>query len=149
MIFVAACAAPDRSAQARAEMMAADSAFDAAVATGGIEAWISFFDDSGAMVPNRVPIARGHDAIRALMGPELADTSFHLRWRPVFAEAARSGDLGYTIGRYEARGIGPDGKPVVTRGKYVTTWKRQPDGGWKAVVDIGNLDPADAPPVSR
>lgn len=147
LVLLAACGGVDRSAEARAGMMAADSAFDAEVAAGGLEAWVSFFDDSGAMFPNHGPITRGHQAIRRLMAPEFADTSFHLRWKPVFARAGRSGDLGYTIGRYEARGVGPDRKPIVSRGKYITTWKLGANGKWKIVADIGNLDPADAPPL--
>ena len=35
---------------------------------------------------------------------------------------------------------GPKGKPVADRGKYVTIWRKQPDGKWKVVADILNSD---------
>lgn len=60
-----------------------------------------------------------------------------LRWRPVGADLARSGDLGYTWGTYEFR---PQ-DAAMRHGKYVTIWKKQRDGSWKYVVDIGNASP--------
>jgi ketosteroid isomerase-like protein len=51
---------------------------------------------------------------------------------------ARSGDLGYTWGFYESRWRSEDGREQVTRGKYTSVWRRQADGAWKAVLDMGN-----------
>ena len=34
------------------------------------------------------------------------------------------------------------GAEVADRGKYVTTWERQPDGSWKIIRDISNADGA-------
>jgi ketosteroid isomerase-like protein len=33
------------------------------------------------------------------------------------------------------------GKPVSAVGKRVVVWKKQPDGKWKAIVDIFHNDP--------
>jgi ketosteroid isomerase-like protein len=59
-----------------------------------------------------------------------------LSWTPIFADVARSGDLGYTTGPWEFRPNGPDDKPVAF-GQYFTIWKKQNDGSWKAVLDRG------------
>ncbi len=59
-----------------------------------------------------------------------------LSWTPVFADVARSGDLGYTTGPWEFRPNGPDDKPVAF-GQYFTIWKKQSDIRWKAVLDRG------------
>jgi len=64
-----------------------------------------------------------------------------LSWYPVFADIASSGDLGYTTGPYESRS-GPTEKPQLRHGHYVTLWRRQPDGAWKAVLDVGSSNPA-------
>lgn len=64
-----------------------------------------------------------------------------LRWRPVGADLARSSDLGYTLGTYEFRPRDAGAQPETSHGKYVTVWKKQPDGSWKFVVDIGNASP--------
>ena len=60
-------------------------------------------------------------------------------------DVAKSGDLGYSQGTMTYTFTDPKTKKVFTiKGKYVTVYKKQSDGGWKAVADIGNED---APPV--
>jgi ketosteroid isomerase-like protein len=61
-----------------------------------------------------------------------------LSWRPVYADIAGSADLGYTIGEYVSTGRGPSGAAVQRVGKYLTVWRRQPDGSWKFMIDGGN-----------
>jgi ketosteroid isomerase-like protein len=64
-----------------------------------------------------------------------------LRWRPAGTDLARSGELGYTWGTYEFRPRDAGGQSETRHGKYVTVWKKQRDGSWKFVVDIGNAGP--------
>ena len=49
-----------------------------------------------------------------------------------YAEAARSGDIGYTWGSYA---VGPRGKPT-QQGFYVRIWERARDGQWRIAMDI-------------
>ena len=132
-----ACAAPDSGGQADA-IMEADRAFARATAERGVDGWVSFFADDGAMVGQTQVV--GHDSIRAAMAPAFADSTFSLEWEPVQADVAESGDLGYTLGRYESRRVGPDGQPVRQTGSYLTVWKRGADGSWKVALDIGSPD---------
>ncbi len=67
-----------------------------------------------------------------------------LSWEPVFADVSRAGDLGYTTGPWDFRPKGADDKPVA-HGYYMTIWKKQPDGSWKFVLDLGTQNP---PPVN-
>jgi ketosteroid isomerase-like protein len=58
-----------------------------------------------------------------------------LTWAPAVAEVSTAGDLGYTSGPYEVRpgrGAEPTGF-----GHYVSIWKKQADGGWRVLLDIG------------
>jgi ketosteroid isomerase-like protein len=55
-------------------------------------------------------------------------------------EVARSGDLAYTRGAYQLSFKSPQGTQVTDQGKYLTVYRRQPDGSWKAVEDIFNSD---------
>lgn len=57
----------------------------------------------------------------------------HLAWHPVLADASQSGDLGYTTGPWTSY---QNNQPQ-TAGEYVTVWRKQPDGTWKFVVDMG------------
>jgi len=62
-----------------------------------------------------------------------------IRWWPVYAGLAASGDLGFTTGPFVA-GQGTD----LHYGTYFTIWKRQADGTWRWVLDHGS--PQKAPP---
>jgi ketosteroid isomerase-like protein len=64
-----------------------------------------------------------------------SDTGFILTWEPLFADISKSGELGYSYGLYTSL-IKADSS--VTRGKYVTIWKKQADGSWRYVLDGGN-----------
>lgn len=79
--------------------------------------------------------------LRQNMAPVVGDRAA-LRWlatqKPYstidsrFAEAARSGDLGYTWGSYT---VGPPQKPA-EKGFYVRVWQRERNGQWNVVMDV-------------
>lgn len=46
------------------------------------------------------------------------------------------GDVAYETGKYSYQ-FQEKGKPVTEEGRYVTIWKRQADGAWKIVTDMG------------
>ena len=89
--------------------------------------------------------AIGRDSILALIARYPADLS--IEWTPEEAVVAESGELGFTWGRYVASVHGSDGKLVVEYGKYLDVWKRQSDGAWRWIADIGNGNPP--PPGSN
>lgn len=64
-----------------------------------------------------------------------------LTWHPVYAAIARSGDLGWTTGPYELSAKGSE----KSFGQFATVWRRQENGTWKFVVDLGVSTPAAAP----
>jgi len=62
-------------------------------------------------------------------------------WAPIAVGASPSGDLGYTVG--EAT-IGPRAGAAGTKrySKYLTIWRKLPDGSVRYIFDAGNLRPA-------
>ena len=66
-----------------------------------------------------------------------------LSWYPAVAGIARAGDLGYTTGPWEFKSDIRDAKPVAW-GNFLTVWKRQADGSWKFVIDLGTSNPQPA-----
>jgi len=120
-------------------LMDADRAFAKATAERGAEGWMEF------MAPNAVDLTRetlaSLDQIRAAMVSEFKLPGIHLTWQPDKAEFLGNGNVGYTVGHYELRYNGEDGKPVSRKGTYLTTWQRQSDGTWKVRADIGGPDP--------
>lgn len=58
-------------------------------------------------------------------------------WHPVYSESSSSGDLGFTVG--EAVIAIPGASGVTNyKSKYLTVWRRQPDGSIRFIVDGGN-----------
>jgi ketosteroid isomerase-like protein len=117
------------------ELLSADSAFSAmSVARGAGAAFVAFAADQAILLgPGGTPMTRGRDAIGGAFAGFPADAV--LEWAPVAADIAGSGDLGCTVGEALVRARG-------TYSKYLTIWKRQPDGTWKFAADGGNARPA-------
>jgi ketosteroid isomerase-like protein len=68
-----------------------------------------------------------------------------LAWQPAFAGMAASGDMGFTTGPWEFKADVKDEKPS-GYGHFMTVWKKQPDGSWKFVVDLGISHPQSGGP---
>ena len=66
---------------------------------------------------------------------------YQLSWTPADAMMGPSGDMGYTWGHYEGRSEDANGNPVIITGRYITMWRREPDGNWKVVLDAGANEP--------
>jgi ketosteroid isomerase-like protein len=118
-------------------LIQADKDFDKATAARGAEGFLSFFAPDAAILPKNGEPVTGQAALAAAFKETWAQPGYSLRWTPLKAVMAASGELGYTYGTYERKRL-REGKPTVETGKYVTVWKRQPGGKWKVVLDMGN-----------
>ena len=117
-----------------------EAEFMKAAAEHGSQGYLSYYADDAVEVPNGAPIIQGKVNIAKGMG-FLDQKDNHLTWAPVGADISASGDLGYTYGTFEFRSKDKDGKAVVDHGKYTSIWKKQKDGSWKVVLDMGNASP--------
>jgi ketosteroid isomerase-like protein len=114
-----------------------EAEFMNAAAEKGSAGYMSYYADDAVEVPNGHAIIPGKANIAATMG-FLDDKNNRLTWTPVSADISDSGDLGYTYGTYEFYSRDKDGKPTVEYGNYTSIWKKQADGRWKVVLDMGN-----------
>jgi ketosteroid isomerase-like protein len=88
----------------------------------------------------------GQDAIQAVFNEGIFSGAIaSLRWAPERAEVSVTGDLGYTVGRYQTSGVDSEGVRTVVEGTYVRIWRRQLDDSWKVEMTLGN--PVGAPQV--
>jgi ketosteroid isomerase-like protein len=114
---------------ALAEVVAAENGFaDRAFESGTRAAFIEFAADDG-LVFNRKP-----ENAREIWRKRQANASL-LAWRPAWADVSSDGALGYTTGTWAfSRGKtdAPEGW-----GEYFTIWKKQPDGSWRFLLDLG------------
>lgn len=126
----------------RAALLEADRQW--AASTGDLDLFMSFWGPEPMAYPPGMPAVQGQEAIRKMFGGMAASPGFALSWTASKADVAASGDVGYTTGTYEMTMGG-----VKDSGKYVTVWKKQPEGTWKVAEDIfnSNLPPPGAPPA--
>jgi uncharacterized protein (TIGR02246 family) len=108
-------------------------------ADNDLEGSVSYYSDDASILPPNAPIASGKQAIRSVWASVLGP-GVSLSWQVSKLEVSRSGDLAYVMGAYQFAQKDPQGKTVTDHGKTVEVWKKQPDGKWKAVVDIFNSD---------
>lgn len=108
------------------------------VAAHGGAGFASWFAEDGVALGNGAQPLIGKVAIAksATWSPK----DYQLTWTPTDALVGPSGDMGYTWGHFEGRSKDANGNPVVTSGRYITMWRKQPDGSWKVVLDAGAND---------
>lgn len=108
-------------------------------AKGGGKAFASWFADDGIALANGKAPVRGRAAIaaRATWDPK----DYQLTWTPQGGQMSPSGDMGFTWGHYEGRAKDHSGNTITTSGRYMTIWKKQPDGSWKVALDSSSDEP--------
>lgn len=69
-----------------------------------------------------------------------------LNWAPIYGDISQAGDLGYTTGPYTVEDHSPAKRPT-RHGMYSSVWKKQADGNWKVVLDLGIQLPSAVAPL--
>jgi ketosteroid isomerase-like protein len=142
LLAVSAALAQNRTPDnaAASALVRADEEFSAdAQRLGVAAAFVKWAAPDARMLPAGQDVVSGLDAVRKHMASFPVKAT--LSWKPFHADLAASGDLGYTLGTYELRSTDEAGKEKVSHGKYCSVWKRQPDGTWRWVVDVGTSSP--------
>jgi len=94
-----------------------------------------------------MPSATGPDEISKMVKGMASDPALSLKFQTLKVEVAKSGDLAYTQGSYTMAMTDPASKRVVNdHGSYVTDYRKQADGTWKAVADIATSEVAPSAP---
>jgi len=102
---------------------------------------VAHYTDDAVLMSPGTPPAVGTDAIRNTLTRMMSDPALSLKFHPSKIEVAKAGDLAYTQGSYIISFTDPQSRQVVNdHGSYVTTYRKQADGGWKAVADIATSE---------
>jgi len=121
--------ASDAVKSVEADMLAAFHAKDAAKLSG------YYAPDAVLAVPGRT--VQGTEAINKANAEDLNDPAFKLDFTNERTDVAKSGDLAYTSGSFQVIFTNTQTKKVESQtGTYVTVFRKQADGSWKAVADI-------------
>lgn len=93
----------------------------------------AFYAEGAQLLPPNAPMVKGKAAIRdfwtafmQVAGADVALDSYDI---------TEMGDNAYCVGRFSGTIHGQK-----QQGKYVVVYRRQSDGGYKAIVDIFNAD---------
>ena len=112
-----------------ASLVAAERAFARMAADAGMKpAFLSWLDDQGIVFR---PDAKNGKAVWS----EAPESRAILAWDPVWAEVSSDGSLGYTTGPWTFR-PSPE-EPVASSGTFISVWRRDRNGRWKVMVDLG------------
>ena len=148
LFIVAACGpaavplaeAPDTTAQDRAAIQGTVEPYTAAFNAGEFDAVVEFYDEQVIWMPVNAPAVAGRGAVRAAIDelaalgtPEILIVS---------DEIIVSGDIAFDRGNYRMTITPEDGDPTESSNKYLSVWRKLPDGSWKiARIMFSSNDP--------
>jgi ketosteroid isomerase-like protein len=135
--------APQPAADTRAEeekaILAMEAEWSKSTASG-IDAFVSYYSEDASVFPPNAPVATGHAAIKAGLGPLFSAPGFSLSFQSNKVEVARSGDIAYSSGSYTLTMNDAKGNPMTDKGKFVTAFRKDAEGKWKVTADMFNTD---------
>lgn len=136
------------TAQIEQQILAQEERWNRAYAQRDAEALAGFFADDAAMASPGEQLVRGKDSIRQAVQAFAEDPNLNVSFKANRVQVATSGDLAYTRGQYMLTSTNPaTDQPESNRGYYLTVWKKQSDGSWKAVEDF--ITPGPPLPVAE
>lgn len=130
--------AADRETEERA-IRAADAQWSADLGAGDLDAVMrNYAEDAAFLVPNRTIIV-GKQGIRDWFEERLATPGYRAKFAPTHVVVSTSLDMAYELGVFEVTTTGPDGRPVVGKGKHLVTWEKR-DGAWRVMAESISSD---------
>ncbi|MCP4551898.1 MAG: DUF4440 domain-containing protein [Bacteroidetes bacterium] len=133
LIYMSSCNTIDMEIEIKS-LMEVDAEFsDYSVEHGRNDAFLKYLDKEGVLITANAMPFEGYDQFKKLY--EGDDQSYQLSWKPTKAFVSQSGDLGYTYGIYDLLINETD---THSYGSYVSIWKKNNQGDWKLVMDLGN-----------
>ena len=135
LVFFTGCGHLKSKEEIKNEIYLTEKAFEKMTSEKGIsEAFYYFADENAVIKRENDTLILGKENIRIYYEKKgLKDAK--VNWTPDFIDVSKSGDLGYTYGKYIWKIKDIDGNFVEYKGVFHTVWKRQKDNGWKYVWD--------------
>lgn len=126
-----------RESPGKAQLEARESEWNQAYARHDAAALAQMYADDAAIANPGSPLVSGKDAIAKETAGFASDPNLKVEFAADRVHVAKSGDLAYTRGHYTLTTTDPaSGKPIDSTGNYLTVWKKQDDGKWRAVEDF-------------
>lgn len=104
---------------------------------GDLNKLIEAYAPDAVYMPPHHAAVHGREAIREYLRGPIQHGARDLKYEVTFVK--HSGDLAYDVGQYTMH-VPHDGGKREDRGKYLTVWRRQPDGRWLIAADTWSSD---------
>jgi uncharacterized protein (TIGR02246 family) len=140
-------AAPADTAKAADAIRATEVRWNADIAARDPAKFASYYTDDGVFINPGADPLHGPAAIQAAMTEVFKDPNFSLRFAADRVDVAAGGDMAFAQGHFTETETSPGaGAKLVQSGSYVTVFKKQADGSWKAAADIASAGPPSGAP---
>jgi uncharacterized protein (TIGR02246 family) len=105
------------------------------------ESLVGHYADDAYFVAPGVKPADGLTPIRKAYANAMTDSAFSVNFASDKIDVSASGDMAYARGHFSEKYTDPKtGKAMTDSGSYITVYKKQEDGSWKAVEDFAAAD---------
>jgi ketosteroid isomerase-like protein len=142
VLLLAGCQPRVDVTAATRDLLKTDQAWATLAASNGpVDSVVAYWTSDARVILPGQPVLVGTDAIRQMIAATRAIPGFHISWVPDSAVVSSSGDFGYTYGTNRITAPDSAGALHTAEGRYITIWRKQPDGRWRCSVDISNEGP--------
>jgi ketosteroid isomerase-like protein len=137
--------APADPAKIEASIRAQEAQWQKDYAAKDVNALAGHYSDDAALGGPGDPLATTDADRKKVLQNLVSDPNLKLTFAADRVQVAQSGDYAYSRGHYSMTMTDKaTSKPMSSEGSYLTVYKRQPDGVWKAVEDFVTPGPAPA-----
>jgi len=148
LLVLAACAqpapiaAPVDVAAVKDAIQAREKEWSAAYLAANAAGIAALYAEDAASIPATGDWRRGRDAIAKDNQTQFDSTTFTAR-EDITEEVIPAGtDYVFEVGHYSSTGTAKsDGKPRTSAGRYVVLWRKDADGVWRLLRDMGSDAP--------
>ena len=144
IILAAACSGRGADVSGDTQVLLDTDRAWARVASSGqnADSILAYWTDDAVVAMPGAPIVEGKNALRQMITSSMATPGFHISWIPEKAVVSSAGDMGYTTGTNEMTMPDSAGRLMKMTGRYITVWRKEPDGKWRCVQDYSSPAPA-------
>jgi ketosteroid isomerase-like protein len=125
---------------ARAQILAADSAYARDLQSKNLDSLMSYYDPTVVSLSEGMKAVRGTADLRKSYGQVIKSNPRDFSFQSGGVNFSNDHSMAWDYGTYSATMDGPKGKPVKGSGSFVNVWKNV-GGRWLLVAEISNSTP--------
>jgi ketosteroid isomerase-like protein len=129
----------DESA-ARAQILAADTAYGRALQSKNLDSLMIYYDPEVVSMSEGMKAVKGTANLRASYAQVMKSNPREPSFQSGGVNFSNDHSMAWDYGTFGGTYNGPNGKPVKTSGSFVNVWKNV-GGHWLIVAEIGNSSP--------